>query len=226
MPAFLAVLLTALAPLAGAEMPRVDAQYTLSRGVLTLGKAAFVLQPMEDDCYHYAYTATPTGLARMFIGEIREVSEFCEVDGVLQPRRYAFSRADRPEGDYLLDFDLEHGQATTDDGRVQTFDGEVIDRLALQLKVQRWVMAQGGEPGEAEYSVTQVEDDRVRTYRFRIMARETLRLDRREIETVRVERVDTDKRSIRIWAAPADDYQIVQVEHIEDGKVQFRMQRN
>jgi hypothetical protein len=226
MPAFLAVLLLAFAPLAGAQMPRVDAQYTLSRGVLTLGKARFSLQETEDGCYHYAYTATPTGLARMFIGEIREVSEFCEVDGVLQPRRYAFSRADRPEGDYRLDFDLEHGQATTDDGRVQTFDGDVIDRLALQLKVQRWVMAQGGEPGEAEYSVTQVEDDRVRTYRFRIMARETLRLDRREIETVRVERVDTEKRSIRIWAAPADDYQIVQVEHIEDGKVQFRMQRD
>jgi hypothetical protein len=226
MPTFLVWLLLAFAPFVQAEMPRVDAQYTLSRGALTLGKASFSLQPLEGDCYRYAYTAMPSGLARMFIGEIREVSEFCEVEGELQPQRYAFSRADRPKGDYVLRFDLEKGEAATEDGRVQRFEGPVIDRLALQLKVQRWVMAQGGQPGAAEYSVTQVEDDRVRTYRFRIMARETLRLGGRDIATVRVERVDTDKRSIRIWAAPADDYQVVQVEHIEDGKVQFRMQRN
>lgn len=210
---------------ANAGMPRVDADYTLSRGALSLGRANFSLTELGNDCFRYAYDARPSGLARMFIGEINEISEFCVVDDQIQPRMFSFRRADRARDNYVLHFDLSKNEARTEDGRVQSFEGPVIDRLALQLVVQRWVMAQQGVPSDQEFSVTQVEDDRIRTYRFRIMAREALRIGNQTIDTVRVERVDSDRRSIRIWAAPADDWQVVQVEHIEKGSVQFRMQR-
>lgn len=220
----LGVFTAALALGATARLPSVDARYTLTRGPLTIGTAESSLQALGGDCYRYAYSARPRGVARMFIGEVAEVSEFCLVNDEFQPRFYSFTRADKPSENYVLHFDLAKGEARTEDGRVQTFEGPVTDRLSLQLKVQRWVMQRRGIPSEEEFSVTQVEDDRIRTYRFRIMAREALEIGGRTIDTVRVERVDSDRRSIRIWAAVADDWRIVRVEHIERGSVQFRMQ--
>jgi hypothetical protein len=207
-------------------MPEVDARYDLQKGFLGLGTARFSLTPepeLGEDCYRYAYVATPTGMAKLFIGEIRETSEFCMVDDALRVQRYAFSRADRPKGDYTLEFDLDTGVARTGDGRSQTFEGAATDRLSLQLVVQRWVIARNGVPGDTELSVQQVEDDRVRTYRFAITGRETVKVDGRKVETVRVERVDRPDKSVRFWMDPRDGWRVVQVEHIEDGSTQFTM---
>lgn len=208
-------------------MPEVNAEYTLHKGFLTLGTARFSLEPMPDagdSCYRYAYVARPTGMAKLFIGRIEETSEFCYVDGLLRPSVYRFAREDRPEGDYTLRFDFAEQQARTDKGQVQTFEGPATDRLSLQLVVQRWVITRNGVPGPQELPVQQVEDDRVKTYRFRITGRETVKVDGRKIETVRVERVDDPDKSVRFWMDPLDGWRVVQVEHIEDGSTQFTME--
>lgn len=207
-------------------MPNVDARYDLNKGILGLGTAHFSLTPMADwgdECYRYAYVAKPTGMAKLFIGTIRETSDFCVVNEQIRVRRYAFSRADRAKDDYTLEFDLDQGEARTDKGIVQTFEGAATDRLSLQLVVQRWVISRNGIPGEAELSVQQVEDDRVRTYRFAITGRETVKAGGRKVETVRVERVDSPDKSVRFWMDPRDGWRVVKVEHIEDGSSQFTM---
>lgn len=211
---------------AAPAMPPVDGRYTLRRGVLKLGTADFSLIDLGGDCYRYAYAANPTGLARMFIGRIVEASEFCMDDGALVPRTYSFNREDEKDENYVLRFDHKEGVARTDDGVEIEFEGAVHDRLSLQMAVQRWVIVNKGVVSDATYTVVQIEPDEVKAYEFRMAARETIDLGQGPIETVRVERVDPSRRSIRVWVDPAQGYRIVQVEHLKDGSAQFQMQLN
>jgi hypothetical protein len=217
------LLLPALLHAAEPRLAETRATYLLERGALTLGTADFNLTRAADDCYRYEYVARPQGIAKLFIGNIREVSDFCMVDGRIQSRRFSFSRADRAKDDYVLEFDLDKGEARTDRGQVQRFEGYALDRLVMQLAVQQWVLVRGGEPGPEEFSVTKVEDDRIKTYRFRIVARETLLLGGAEVPTVRVERTDDPKKSVRFWLDPARDYLAVRVEQTKGGDTQLRM---
>ena len=75
-----------------AAMPPVDGRYTLRRGLLKLGTADFSLIKLGGGCYRYSYAANPTGLARMFIGRVIEVSEFCMDGDTIVPRTYSFTR--------------------------------------------------------------------------------------------------------------------------------------
>lgn len=202
----------------------LDDSFVIRRGFLTLGTARFTLNPLGEDCYRYAYAAKPQGLARLFIGEVTEVSEFCVVDGHLQPRMYSFSREDKPEDNYVMHFDHPAGMARTDDGVEVSFDGRVYDRLSLQLAVQQWVIGNAGAVTDETLTVTQIEPDRQRDYSFQVTRRETLEIRGRDTETVRVDRVGSSKRSVRVWVAPADDWRIVRVEHIDGDSTQFGMQ--
>lgn len=217
------LLLPALLHAAQPQLEETRATYVLERGALTLGTAEFTLSRAGEDCYRYEYIARPQGLAKLFIGDIREVSEFCMVDSRIQPRRFSFSRADRTKDNYVLEFDLDKGEARTDKGQVQRFEGYALDRLVLQLAVQQWVLARGGEPGPEEFAVTKVENDRIKTYRFRIVARETLLLGGAEVPTVRVERIDDPKKSVKFWLDPARAYLAVRVEQTKGGDTQLRM---
>lgn len=217
-----AVLLPLAAQAAPLAPPRAD--YVLERGRMTLGSAQFTLAPIEGaECYRYEYRATPQGLARLFIGEVRETSEFCMEDGALRSRGFVYARADKPEEDFSLSFDWARGVARSSRGPELALTAESIDRLALQLAVQRWVAARKGEPGAEEFAITKVEDDRAKTYRFVIRARETVQVPAGRFETVRVERVDDASRSTRSWLAPALGYQPVKLEQLKDGEVQVRM---
>jgi hypothetical protein len=202
----------------------LDDNFVISRGFLTLGTARFTLNPLGEDCYRYAYAAKPQGLARLFIGEVTEVSELCVVDGYLQPRMYSFSREDTPEDNYVMHFDHAAGMARTDDGVEVSFDGRVYDRLSLQLAVQQWVIGNEGAVTDETLTVTQIEPDRQRDYSFQVTRRETLEIRGRPTETVRVDRVGSSKRSVRVWVAPADGWRIVRVEHIDGDSTQFGMQ--
>lgn len=208
------------------KMPPVDGRYTIRRGIMSLGSADFSLAEVGANCYRYSYAAKPSGLARMFIGDITEVSEFCMDGQMLKPRMFSFTRADKPEENYVLHFDYEAGVARTDTGEEVPFESPVYDRLSLQMAVQLWVIANQGEVSDAIYAVAQLEPDETKVYQFRVTAREKLDLKSGSIETVRVERVDPSSRSIRVWVDPADGYRIVQVEHLRKGSVQFQMQRD
>jgi hypothetical protein len=219
------LLLASSAPVPAAELANSDASYVLSRGMLTLGKARFTLKavPERADCYQYEYHAEPQGLARLVIGQLKESSRFCLVEGALRSEHFEFTRSDKPEDSFKLDFDWNKRVVRSSKGELRQLTEDMSDRLALQIAIQRWVIAQKGQPGPAEISITQVEDDRAKTYRFRIMARETLQVPAGSFETVRVERVDNPKKATRFWLAPARGYGAVRVEQIKGGDEQFKM---
>lgn len=198
--------------------------YVLSRGMLTLGEAKFQLAPSGGEgCWRYEYSAQPSGIASLFIGKLSERSDFCIEDGQLRSRRFEFHRADRSKDDFFVDFDWKAGTARTSRDVVVPLADGVTDRLSMQIAIQRWVIAQNGVPGPEELSITKVEAKKAKTYRFRIVAKETLSVPAGQFDAIRVDRVDNPSKSVRFWLAPTRGYAAVRVEDLEDGDEQFSM---
>lgn len=201
-----------------------EAHYELSRGAITLGEARFNLKAAEGkDCWSYEYVAKPSGLARLFIGTVTEHSNFCLVDGVVRSQNFSFNREDKKEDNFKLDFNWNDKMVRSSGGEIRKLEDGMIDRLAMQYAVQKWVMARGGEPGADEISLTKVEDDRLKTYTFRVTAKEQIETPAGTFETIRVERVDDPKKSTRFWLAPSRNYLAVKVEQVKKGSEQVKM---
>jgi hypothetical protein len=198
--------------------------YVLSRGMLTLGEARFSLAPSgAAGCWRYEYSAHPSGLAALFIGTLSERSDFCMEDGHLRSRHFEFHRSDRKKDDFSVDFDWKAGTARSSRNLAVPLADGTTDRLAMQIEIQRWVIARNGQPGPDELAVTKVEANKPRTYRFRIVAREPVTVPAGRFDAVRVERVDNPKRTVRFWLAPNLGYAAVRVENVDDGDEQFSM---
>ncbi|MGQ0503078.1 MAG: DUF3108 domain-containing protein [Panacagrimonas sp.] len=207
-----------------AELIPSEATYALSRGPLTLGEARFRLAPFGDPgCWRYEYDARPSGLAKLFIGELSERSDFCIVDGALHSQYFEFKRSDKPKDNFSLTFNWRDGVVRSSIGELRPLESGMIDRLAMQIEVQRWVIDQGGKVGSEEKVVTKLDEDRVKTYRFRITGNETIDAPAGKFACVRVERVDDKKKSTRFWLAPGRDYVAVRVEQVKEDSEQIKM---
>lgn len=210
---------------AGAQAAEPPIEYELMRGSLQIGNATFELEDdpeLGPDCYRYAYEAEPVGIARLFIGPLREVSRYCIVDGAVRSRYFRFMRKDREKDNFSLEFDWDAGLVRSEGGEDRALQPGMVDRLAMHQVIQRWVIERHGEPGPEELALTMVEDDRAKTYRFRIIERETVKVPAGEFETVRVERIDDPKKSTRFWLAPELGYRAVQFSQAKKGNEQFR----
>lgn len=201
-----------------------DARYVLTRGVLTLGEARFRLQALDANCWTYEYVAKPSGLARLFIGEVTERSDFCMADGKVLSQKFEFRRADKPKEDFRLSFNWKDAVVRSSAGEMRPLETGMVDRLAMQIAIQNWVIDRKGEPGPEEFTTLKVEDDRVKTYRFRITGREKIETPAGSFDTVKVERVDDPKKSTISWLAPARGYLAVQVQQIRKGDEELKMQ--
>lgn len=201
-----------------------DHTYVLSRGMMTLGEARFRLVQREDpNCWRYEYHAKPSALARLFIGEITERSDFCMADGKILSQSFDFKRADKSKDDFSLRFDWHDGVVRSSAGEMRPLETGMIDRLAMQIAVQNWVIDRKGQPGPQTFSVTKVEDERVKTYTFAITGRESVQTPAGTFDTVRVERVNDKKKSTVFWLAPSRNYAAVRVQQTKGGEEQIKM---
>ncbi len=200
------------------------ALYVLSRGSITLGEASFILQADEgQDCWKYQYVAKPSGLAKLFIGTVTEQSHFCIVEGMVRSQTFSFDRKDKREDNFDLSFNWADKMVRSSIGEMRPLEDGMIDRLAMQYAVQRWVIGQNGMPGPDEITLTKVEDDRIKPYTFRIVSREKIETPAGSFDAVRVERVDDPKKSTRFWLAPSRGYMPIKVEQVKKGSEQFKM---
>lgn len=201
-----------------------DARYALSRGMVSLGEAHFRLAPQgAPGCWRYEYKAEPSMLARMFIGNVSERSDFCIVNGVVLSQQFAFKRTDKAGDNFTLDFNWKDRVVRSSVGEMRALEDGMVDRLAMQIAVQNWVVQRQGVVGPEEIAVSKVEDDRVKTYRFRITGKEIVKTPAGSFDTVRVERVGDPKKSTRFWLAPSRDWMAVKVEQTKGGSEQLKM---
>lgn len=201
-------------------LPELALRYAASWGGTGLGEVVITLKPAgARDCYRYESVSDPVGIVRWFYGKPREVSEFCIAGGKVVPKRFEHVARDG----FSLEFDTAAGKVRDHKGRTRDIPAGAQDRFGLQQAVRLWAMANASVK-EASAEFPMVDEDRVRTYRFAITAREAIKIPAGTFDTLRVERVDNKRRISRYWIAPERGWMPVKVESGRDGKVQLRME--
>ncbi len=190
-----------------------QAAYSLTRGPLTLGYAEFQLTPAaEDGCHVYRYDAKPVGLARLFIGQLHEISEFCVRDGQIRTQRFEFRRDDEPEDSFTLHFDWDALTVRGPGDKQRQIPEDAMDRLAIQLAVRDMLVRNPDALPTQPRNFTMIEDDRIKTYTLQVKGRETVDTPAGQLDAIRVERVKDASKTTIFWVAPALGYIPVRVE--------------
>lgn len=205
------------------------ANYKLTRGPLTLGYADFALtEAATPDCYQYRYAAKPVGLARLFIGQLTEVSDFCVTGGEIQPKRYSFSRADKSEDDYVLSFDQDASEVRGPGKQVRPLPESAMDRLLIQIAVRDFIVSNkpAGTLPEQPRGFTMVEDDRIKTYTLQVMGEERVKTPAGELDAIRVERIKDPRKTTLFWISPDLGFIPIRVEQRKDGDEQLSLALN
>lgn len=219
----------------GAEAPKLTepqlqpyvAAYSLSWGGATLGQGTITLAPHTDkDCYRFDSQTKPVAPVRWIYGSPRETSLFCMRDGVIRGSSFEYHNDKREKDNFTLDFDWATQRVKTLKGGELTqreLPAAAYDRFVLQLAVRQWARAHADDKDPQPAEFVMVDDDRIVTYRFAIIGRETVETPAGSFETLRVERIDDPHKNLRSWLAPSRDYLPVKIERLEDGEVKLRM---
>lgn len=224
------VLLLAASVTVLAAEPKIgtfSSSYSIAWSGNALGEASITLTALpEADCYRYETQTKPVALVRWLYGSPRETSQFCVREGVIRPSHFEYRNDKREKDNFTLDFDwttrklkaLKRGVLTERD-----LPETAYDRFVLQLAVRRWVQLHVGKESPPPTEFHMADDDRIVVYKFMLVGNEVLETPAGKFETVRLERVDNPKKSLRIWLAPSRDYTPVKIEQIEEGEVKLRM---
>ena len=209
------LLATSLPTIAGRLDP-FAAPYRLYRGDTTLGSGTVSLERGErDNCFVYSYTAKPSWVLRWITGSITESSRFCaDANGRLEPEEYRYHRSGvgAKDENYILSFDPATRTVTDQDGHQRDYPPGAVDRLLVQIEALRLIEGLTIPPSERRLSVTQVEDDRIKTYTLGVVGSEEIKTPAGRFETILIERLNDPKKTTRFWVAPALDGRIVKVE--------------
>lgn len=200
-------------------------RYEVEWGSVSLGEGTITLRPKGDGCYDYQSETDPIAIVRWTYGSPRESSQFCLQDGDVRPSHFQYTNDRRSDDSFSLDFDAKtqrvkmiHGGDITEI-RVPEV---TYDRFSIQEAVRLWAAANAGRIG-AERDFAFVDEEKLRTYRFAIRGRETVKTPAGSFDTLRIERIDNPKKSYRYWLAPARHFIPVKIEHINKGKTELRM---
>jgi hypothetical protein len=204
--------------------PRKD-RYSVAWGSISLGEGSIALKAVGNGCFDYESLTEPVALVRWSLGSPRESSQFCVVDGKIQPRHFEYSVGKSSKDNFSLDFDsagqrvkrIKNGTVTE-----LALTPPVYDRFVVREAVRIWAQQHAGTIG-AEQDFTVIEDGAPKTYHFAIKAREMIKTDAGSFETLRVERIDNPNKSYRYWLAPSRHYAPVRIEHVYKGKQQLLM---
>lgn len=223
-----AIVLCAMATHASAAATdSFTATYGVSYGFLGLGTLSFELKPGDKpNCYVYSGHGQPSALVSMLVGNLSDVSRFCITDqGTLQPQFFRHHEQGEPKHSYTLQFDWDAGtvryQNRNGNTRVMALPATATDPLSLQVAARMWV-ARSVQPGQAPAPQTReftlVDEDKIKNYTLAIKPGDSTTVPAGRFDTVIVERVDHDSKTLRFWLAAYSDWIPVRVEHVKDGR--------
>jgi hypothetical protein len=215
--ALFALMSTLRPPGAGAAEPQLipfAAEYDVRYGRMAVGTSRTELSPASPaGRWVIESRSTASGFARVIAsGTLRQRSLFEVGPGGLRPLSYLFDDGtDRTSRDVTLEFDWHAGmvRGTAEDEPVEVAAvAELQDAASIQALVLLRLRS-GAEPG----TISMIEKDRVKQYRYTFLRRETLKTAVGEFETVvyRSARDGSDRETIS-WHAPKLGYALVQAE--------------
>ncbi|GAB3681493.1 DUF3108 domain-containing protein [Salinisphaera aquimarina] len=203
------------------------ANFDVHRGKLALGTTAFGITPgAKAGCYVYTGQARPNALVRLFLGDVTDESRFCIEDGVIRPQHFRHHIAGDEKKSYTLDFDWSahevHYRSEAGKQDTMTLPERALDPLSIHMAARQWV-DEADDPetlGEADFPM--VDEDEIKTYRLRATDGGDIQTPAGRYDTVRVDRVDDNKR-LTFWLARSAEWIPVRVEQQKDEDGIFQM---
>ncbi len=201
-------------------------RYDVTWSGISLGEGEISLTPQADGCFLYESTTNPIALVRWTYGAPKETSQFCVQDGRIISRQFRYDNDKREKDSFRLDFDWGQQRVKTlraGEMTVRDLPEQAYDRFVIREAVRMWLIrnAAGEAPDQADFVL--VNEDRMKTYRFAVIGKESVSTPAGTFETIRVDRVDDPKRPFHYWFAPSRDYIPVKLEHLKKDKVELRM---
>jgi hypothetical protein len=197
-----------------------DATYEIRHGAKRIGVATMTLRE-SDDRWRLESHTQPKGIAKLFVGDIEETSEFELTDTGVRPLRFE-ARESRGDESQRVEFDWARGIAVSESGsarvelplRPRTLDHALV-QVALMLEVA------AGAP-LAPYHI--VEKNEARTYLYERTGDETVETPAGSFRAVKVrQQREGSSRELFFWFAPDLGHLAVRVEQRKDGKPTFTM---
>lgn len=155
--------------------------------------------------------------ADSWIGNVREISRFRWLDGVIQPHLYRYHRqglGKNRRAELIFDWEKQKVSNDVQDKRwsMDIHEG-VQDKLSAQLQLQKDLI-----DGKEQFVYPIADGGELKEYQFEVVGRERLNTSLGEVDTVKVQRRrKDDDRATNAWLAPEWDYLLVQLEQREDG---------
>ncbi len=208
---FVLALISSIPPIHAAEpLPAFEARYELRRNGIFLGEMTRSLQREDGGAWRFVSRSRTRGfIAWLFPDRIVEESLWRYETGRPRPERYRYRHDGRRKHRRVeIRFDWQRHLAlhtvNDDPWRLRIPDG-AQDKLVYQLTLML-DLADGVEA--PEYRIA--DGGRLKDYRFRRLAEETLETPLGRLRTIRLVRLD-DKRRTTIWCAPAYRYLPVRI---------------
>ena len=193
----------------------VEIRFEIVTGSIKLGEGREVLEH-DGDRYRVISESTPTGIAALFIKDVRRESRGRVTDAGLKPD--LFEENGRKGGRREASFDWPAQRLTMAFGKeidVETLPAGTIDQASFPFSF-------AFVPPAPDRFVAHITDGkRISEYKYRMVARETLKTPMGNIDTVHYEKVrdPDDKRGFEFWLAVDRHYLPVRLRYIEkDGR--------
>jgi hypothetical protein len=213
----------AASPPAGPLKP-YTAEYSISKGVLTVAHGRYKLQLVGNDCYLYSGHAHSSGIVSLFSGDaITEQSQFCIVNGKIRPQRFRFHhKGGKKDHNYALVFNWDRNTVAVkredeEKATIRKIPPDAKDDLTMQLYLRQVVKRNGGKMPEHPVQIHLATRNHVRTYSFQGNGRDTADTGAGKFASVNVSRVHPGDKQIHYYFAPQLDYLPVKIVRQDSG---------
>lgn len=201
--------------LAHAEFRPFSAHYELLLNKLPVGSQSLGLHNTgEDNRFHFQAEIKPSRLGKLFRNDSRtESSNFTWDKGIISERYRLIRKGDNSR--YAdLTFDWSKQQVVNDvDGerwRMPIPDG-TLDKLNVQLALMHDL-----SQGKRDLSYQIADGGRLKQYRFKVMAEQTIHTAGTKFTTLKIVRIRNDQDRITyLWCARELDFLPVQIQQTE-----------
>lgn len=172
------------------------------------------LKPTQDNQYEFSFTANHALL------KLKETSQLSWQGQHIIPTHYHYQQMAMGitrERDVV--FDWSNKTASNPKAKkpwAVVIEPDALDKLSYQLQLRADIKA-----GKKELAYHVVDDGKIKTYKFKILANEEIKTPFGMIDTVKVERVrkPNDDRNTTFWLAKQWDYLLVKFKQTEKGKL-------
>jgi len=206
-------------PLPSLAISSFEAQYDISRGVVTVGLMSRRLTVDDDQRYRYESHMAPRGIATLFARDAVIETSSGRLEGTrFVPEHYSYDKGGAKK-DFTLSFDYASNTVHLG-GQPRSWSADmpanVLDKLVYQIQLMLDLPA---EPTTLEYAIA--DKGKLKVYRITNHGRETTDTGVGQLTTIKLQRGDDDsERRTTVWCAEELGWMPVKVEYRdEDGSV-------